>query len=743
MTAVATRCHGHAVYLICVLLLATGCTEDTGPSPAPEPAPPTVSFVGSETCIGCHAEQGEHWRTSHHALAMQAADPNTVLATLPAEVGGVRIKPGSTADDADFYVVDEQDRRWPVTHTFGVYPLQQYLADLGDGALHALRASWDSRPTALGGQRWYEQYAGEDIPPGDVLHWQGDAQNWNSMCADCHVVGFNKNFDLQSESYRSTFAEMGVGCEACHGPGSAHKDDPTLGLPAADALADPARQADVCAACHSRRAQLAEGFFAGDTLLDYYLPQLLNPPLYHVDGQIDDEVYVYGSFTASRMYQQGVTCNDCHDAHTAELKITGDGVCTQCHSPAGNARFPTLEAGLYASTEHHRHPPDSPAARCVTCHMPSKVYMGVDVRHDHSLRIPRPDLADVPNPCSSCHSEGAPDWPHAYAQNYVDVFVQHPLQAEQALAGLVSDTGLNNILRATAVSRLGGAQRAETARVIEQASRDLSALVRHASVDHLGLLPPNRQVGAYRRLLADATLSVRTQAAAAAMANLAPEQRNRLQPALDAALDEYRAVQRLNAERPEAHVNLASIALPLGNLNNALEHLDRALALQPGFVPALLNKADVLRASGRDAEAQNLLLAAVSQEVSVPMADYAYAMWLVRNGSRELALVHLGRAYRSEPENPQWAYAYVIALHSLGQGSNALELLRSLRGTPIYQAQFMFLHASIARDLSANQPELLDEAHALVDALIDRAPGDRRYHALKENLNTLQGGPDR
>jgi predicted CXXCH cytochrome family protein len=136
--------------------------------------------------------------------------------------------------------------------------------------------------------------------------------------------------------------------------------------------------------------------------MDHYLPRRLDEGMYFADGQIQDEVYVYGSFLQSRMYQAGVTCSDCHEPHDLSLKAPGNGVCLQCH-----------RADRYDVTQHHHHAQDSEGASCAECHMPPRDYMVVDPRHDHSMRIPRPDLSvelGTPNACNRCHEDKSIQW---------------------------------------------------------------------------------------------------------------------------------------------------------------------------------------------------------------------------------------------------------------------------------------------------------------------------------------------
>ena len=245
---------------------------------------------------------------------------------------------------------------YPIAYTFGVFPLQQYLVRMEGGRLQALPLCWDARPAAQGGQRWFHLYPGEAVPAGDALHWTGSNQTWNYMCAECHSTGLRKGWQPAESRYETTWSEIDVSCEACHGPGSSHlawaqspdkrSADPRKGLAAV--LRDPGRgtwvvdpatgngkrlaplaatqEVETCARCHGSRAVIQEPSAAGVPLLDSHRPALLDPGLYHADGQVEGEVYEYGSFVQSRMFHKGVTCSDCHEPHAATLRRTGNSL---------------------------------------------------------------------------------------------------------------------------------------------------------------------------------------------------------------------------------------------------------------------------------------------------------------------------------------------------------------------------------------------------------------------------------
>ncbi|MFO1063595.1 MAG: multiheme c-type cytochrome [Pirellulales bacterium] len=404
-----------AVMLV-VAVWWSAMTADTGGEPFDLSQ---ASFVGSQSCIQCHAKEAALYRGSHHDQAMAPATDKTVLA----DFGDVTLEHlGVTSrmfkQDGKFIVNTEGPdgalHDYQVKYVFGVEPLQQYLVELNSSGvapsagavprMQVLRLSWDTLQ-----KRWFHldpPDVRERLAPQDDLHWTGMGQRWNSMCAECHTTNYEKGFDTATLAYHSTFTQGNVNCEACHGPGSVHIDlakktfpgwNRTRGFGLANLKRSAEDQIQACAPCHSRRDVVAAGFRAGDHFYDFYSNQLLTEPVYYADGQILDEDFDHGSFIQSKMYHKGIRCTDCHDPHTSRLKHDGNAVCTSCH------QHPTAK---YDSPAHHFHKPGTAGAQCVNCHMPATVYMDVDARRDHSLPRPRPDLSlkiGTPNACTGCH----------------------------------------------------------------------------------------------------------------------------------------------------------------------------------------------------------------------------------------------------------------------------------------------------------------------------------------------------
>lgn len=661
-----------------------GC--DTPPAVAPQPlANAGAEYVGAAACGACHTAAHAVWATSHHALAMQEATDATVLG----DFGGTTFEAGGVIThfmrDGTQFVVETDAaaarRTYPVAFTFGVAPLQQYLLETAPGRLQALGIAWDARPD---GQRWFHLYPDAAGHHADVLHWTQASQNWNSNCADCHSTGVRKGYDATKGTFTTTYVELNVGCEACHGPGSRHVAAPAAPYGAA------AANIDTCAPCHSRRAQIGAGFQPGRPWLDYYLPAAVAPPLYHVDGQILEEVYVHGSFLQSRMHQAGVTCMDCHDAHSARLVQEGNALCAQCHSPAPPPRFPTLAARAkpYDHPDHHFHA----AIDCVDCHMPSRIYMEVDERRDHSFRVPRPDLSvayGTPNACNGCHQDQDAAWADATIRGHAP---SHPARsgadvlalaasghfdAETRLSAAAQDETLPAIVRRSALLALGRYEFTRSQDAIAAGLGDAAPLVRLGAIEGLARLPEAPRFGAVKRLLQDPLKALRIAAAPEAAAYLAqaitPDER----ALIDAALTEYRQTLAFNAERPAAHTNRANLLTALNDPAGARAAFDQALALEPNWIPALVNLADLHRAAGRDVEGGALLARAAALRPANADAAYARGLWFIRQGQPARGLEQLKRAHELAPQHLRNAYVLALALNAAGESDHAIAVLET------------------------------------------------------------------
>jgi Tfp pilus assembly protein PilF len=687
---------------------------------------------------------------------MQHADTNSVLGNFDnATFAYAGITSTFFQRDGKFFVntdgPDGKIRDYEIKYTFGVKPLQQYLIELPDGRVQALSIAWDARPKSQGGQRWFHLYPKERITHDDELHWTRPAQNWNFMCADCHSTNLRKNYDAAADRFKTEWTEISVGCEACHGPGSEHvewarsqyppfpkgegnhrpdnskgltvrlderrgitwKPNETTGNAARSQPRATEREIEVCAQCHARRGQIGEGYAPGKAFLDYYRPAFLTSPLYHADGQQRDEVYVWGSFLQSKMYASGVTCSDCHDPHSGKPRAEGNSVCASCHS-----------AGKYDAPAHHHHKAGSAGAACVACHMPTTTYMVVDPRHDHSLRVPRPDLSvqlGTPNACNGCHVDRDARW----AAGQVTQWYGRDLQGYQRFAGafaaanagepnaqaqlraIAADASHPAIARATALAQFNVSFSQATLDTLAAGLRDPGALVRLAALQSLATEPLDARVRLTAPLLADPMKAIRIEAANV----LAPVPADQLsatqRAAFERASSEYIASQRYNADRAEARVNLGTFYANRADAERAEDELKAAIRLAPLFAPAYVNLADLYRAVGRDADGEKILREGIRIAPNSAILRHALGLALVRLKRADAALGELERATVLEPGNARYSYVYGVALHSNGKVDAAIKRLeKTLAAHPndrdVLQALASF-HQARGENAAANR----------------------------------------
>ena len=667
-------------------------------------------LVGCARGAECHAEETRAWGGSEHEQAMRAvAEAGGVLGAFDGralENDGVVwrfFRDGETPvierveSDAD----TTRPTRFEVLFTFGVEPLQQYLVERPDGRMQALPVAWEAGAKGGGGGRWFSLTPGTEAPVGDPLHWDALAFNWNSQCASCHSTDLKKGFDGVTDSYDTRYAELDVACEACHGPGGSHAESGEA-MPVAFEAASLAlwqrpteariaqrhavrthdSQLKACGGCHSRREAFVDGASPATAYLDAYRPRLIEPGLYFDDGQIQDEVYVWGSFGQSRMYAAGVRCNDCHDPHTLEPRRAGNALCASCHAP---------EAYDVADHRGHIGKTGSDAIGCIDCHMPERTYMEVDARRDHGFLIPRPARSAAlasPNVCDDCHAERDAAWgeraiaawrgDRSAAPHWSDALVRDGVARTDAARWLdvLADVRATDWVKGGAWMRYAREADAGAPSRDRLASRLLSAgpLERLGLIELISRLAPAIQLDLLRPMLDDPRRAIRIAAAEVLSGLPSTTGRPADRSKLARVLREYREAQGANEERPEAQVNLGVLAMRYGDPDAAHAAYTKAIRRAPYFVPAYVNLADLERALGNDAASIGNLREALRLEPSDVWVRYALGLALHRAGDPQAALVELARAAKGSGE-PRLVLAHALSLDGLGRGGEAIEVL--------------------------------------------------------------------
>ena len=709
-----------------LLLLAGGVFADYW-SAVPEDV--ERRFVGRSTCVDCHQKEAEAFRGSDHDLAMDHATDASVLGDFDDATFEHDGLVNRMYRDGERFMVytegeDGEMQDFEVKYVFGFSPLQQYMVEFDRPAdmpptevarVQVLRITWDTLE-----EKWFylrPPDVPEKLEPDDPLHWTGVAQRWQTMCADCHSTNLKRNFDPAEQAYHTTFSEIDVSCEACHGPGSLHLElanskslfwDRRHGYGLAKLKGENAEpQLQTCAPCHSRRGVLSNGFHGGDEFCDFYNLELLRDDTYFADGQIKDEVYVYGSFIQSKMYHKGIRCTDCHDPHSLKLKSPGNQTCTSCHQHA---------AGKYDTPSHHQHVPGTAGAMCVNCHMPHRTYMDVDKRRDHSLRVPRPDLSvelGTPNACSGCHvkdqlasidqekqprlleyadwleaaeagDEQIADaikktdaWCDAACEKWYGENRKQPKHFSEAIVAFRRGEpgAVNDLLRVATqpeeltpvlarASALGELAAAGVGNVTAKASKlvndtDEHPIVRAAAIGLFMGASPNVVRRSLMRHVDDESRLVRIEAARLLVASgVYPSMSSNERLRVDNALAEVKDSLMVASDRAGAHMGWAMLCEGRGRYQDAIEAYETAIRTEPNMTGPRTNLASMLER--------------VLQQ-SGPQQREALMQRIEQLRNEELPLI--ARDAALAPENAGIQYRYGLALYLAGKIDQALEQL--------------------------------------------------------------------
>jgi len=715
------------------------------PSPDNNQTVMNDNFTGSLKCADCHRKEYDKWQDSHHDHAMDIASDDTVLG----DFNNVRFKSHGVTSrffrkDGGFFVrtqgPDGEIKDFEITHTFGWYPLQQYLVPFDGGRLQCLPIAWDARKNL-----WYDLNPNNVIDSKDWLYWTNAGQNWNGMCAECHSTNLKKNYDLKSDSYKTTWTDIDVGCEACHGPGSRHvewAETPEMGRPFVENYnlvvntsgIISQKMVNLCAPCHSRRAILGDYNHAESDLLDSMLPSLLTSELYFPDGQILEEVYVYGSFTQSKMYHRDVKCSDCHDVHSAKLIKEGNDLCLQCH-----------RANEYDAKEHHFHKRKGEkgdpiksndgnilfdvgtGSECVQCHMPGQNYMVIDYRPDHSFRIPRPDLSEkikAPNACNRCHIDKNPQWSDEWIskwygpgrrQHYgmiIEAGRKNRPGAYNDLVKLAMDSLYPVNVRATALSLLRAYPGEKITKGYEISLMDSEALIRRTAIENLNIQDDKEKARLIAPLLYDSIKAVRIQAASELAGEPSKYLDSDQKKVFNRVLDEFIASMEYSGDFSFGRYNLGNLYKSLKKDDEAIKNYKAAFKIDNLFYPAKVNLAMHYNQSGDQDKAEDLFREVIKEHPGLYEISYSLALLLSEKNNFEEAAIFMGKAAANMPESSRVHYNYGLLLQYLKKDKEAeVELKKAL----------------------SLEPENMDFLYALLDFYFKRS----KFHQAKEVAETM------
>ncbi len=720
------------------------------------------SFTGSLKCADCHRTEYNNWQDSHHDHAMEIAGEDTVLGNfnnVSFESHGITSK--FYRKENKFYTYtsgpDGRMGEYEITHTFGWYPLQQYLVPFEGGRLQCLPIAWDVRE-----KKWFDLNPDIEIASDDWLYWTNAGQNWNGMCAECHSTNLKKNYDPVNDTYETTWTDIDVGCEACHGPGSGHvkwAETPEMGRPDVTNFNLAVRTSGIssrqlvnqCAPCHSRRAILGDYTHAESDLLDSLQPSLLTPDLYFPDGQILEEVYVYGSFTQSKMYHRDVKCSDCHDVHSARLIRDGNDLCLQCH-----------RASEYNTAEHHFHKQKGEkgepirsddgkilfevgtGSECMQCHMPGRNYMVIDYRPDHSFRIPMPDLSEklnTPNACNRCHMDKPVEWSEEWITkwygpgrkgHYGEIIAagrSHRPEVYNDLLKLATDTLYPVIVRATALSLLGAYPGEETINAYKISLMDEEALIRRTAVENIPLSDDQEKAKLIAPLLYDPVKAVRIEASSRLAGKPSEYLDTRQKEVYHRVLQEFITSMEYSGDFSFGRFNLGNLFQKLDDIDRAIENYRAAIKIDNLFYPAKVNLAMLYNGKGDQDKAEELFREVIKEHPGLYEIYYSLALLLAEKNNLEEAALYMEKAAHNMPDAARIHYNYGLLLQFLNRDKDAeLEFKTALEIEP---ENMDFLYALFDFYFKRSR---LPEARDMAETMVKIAPD---LPVAKELLNML------
>lgn len=638
------------------------------------------AYIGDQSCKKCHTSEHHQWKQSDHYMSMLPANDSTVKGdfnnvTFTADGVTSKFYKRGTKFIINTEGADGKNHDFEVKYIFGYKPLQQYLINFPGGRMQVPRLSWD-----VNSKKWFNQYAGQKIPSHDWLHWTGNSQNWNTMCASCHSTNLHKNYDTKTDTYKTSYSIINVSCESCHGAGQKHLvyvnsdnyksgDKVTGSFLKLGKKSGQLEQINTCAPCHARISEISPKHIDSPEIMDNYIPEIPETENFHADGQVDDEDYIYTSFLQSKMFSKGVKCSNCHNPHSTKLKHNiGNETCIQCHKPA-----------KYDTPKHTFHTMGTKGASCVNCHMPGKLFMGNDFRHDHSFRVPRPDLSikyGTPNACSNCHKDQSekaladavvkwygPNRKYHFANDLIPGS-KLDSNSEPHLTKLINDKNTPDIIKATAAFYLGSITTPTSLNTLLSCLNQKDAQVRYRALRSLSNFPPTNWIEKAAPLLSDKVRAVRIAAADLLITVPKDQIPSQYNEAFYLADKELLSYLRYQTDFSAGNIMLADYYLKLQDYSNAESFYLKGLRKDSQMNYALLNLSSLYNVVGKNEASLQMLKRALANDATNERIYYNMALLYNEMNDKPAAEKSFAKAIALKSQNPRVYYNYGLMLNA-------------------------------------------------------------------------------
>jgi tetratricopeptide (TPR) repeat protein len=576
----------------------------------------------------------------------------------------------------------EGKSKYPIQHALGGKNVYYFLTPMERGRLQTLPVAYDVHK-----KEWFDT-AGSGLRhmADEPVGWKESVYTFNTACYRCHVSQLSLNYDLETDTYRTTWTEPGINCETCHGPGEEHirvcKEAPKGTVPRDLKITRGGRDFTVeqnnaaCAPCHAQVTPLTTTFMPGERFFDHYDLAALEDPDFYPDGRDLGENYTYTLWLLSPCVKSGeLSCLDCH---------TSSGRYRQKDDP-NTSCLPCHEERVQDVAAHSHHLAGSDGSQCISCHMPMTEFARMR-RSDHSMLPPTPAATitfNSPNACNLCHTDKDAAWADGHVRKWRTRDYQAPILHRAGLIEAarkqdwsrlpemlqyITSKDRDEVYATSLVRLLRACDDPIKWPTILQAMEDPSPLVRGAAAESLGAMPTRKTGEALVKATGDEYRLVRVRAGGALTDYpgllLAPLVRDQDAANLDKATDEFVSFLLSRPDHWTSHYNVGNFYMGHGDLSMALTAYGTALSLEPRAVMAMVNASMAYARMGEDGKAEESLRKALEIEPQNAAANYNMGLLKAEQDQPAEAEKHLRTALDSDPQMHEAAYNLGVLLAS-------------------------------------------------------------------------------
>jgi tetratricopeptide (TPR) repeat protein len=717
-------------------------------------------YAGSKSCIECHGKFYRLWASSRHGLAMQPYTPEFARTFLTPQtkdlvIGRQRYR--AVLGPQAGWVLEtgpKGKKKYLILHALGGKNVYYFLTPLTRGRLQTLPLAYDVRArqwfdTAASGVRHF----GSGRPEAPV-HWQEWPYTFNTACFNCHVSQLSSNYDLASDTYRTTWAEPGINCETCHGPSKEHnavmqaapkgEAPPDLKIISVKKFSHEQHNAS-CGACHAKTAPFTTTFPPGDRFFDHFDLMTLENPDYYPDGRDLGENYTYTTWLLSPCVKSGqLDCLKCHTSsgrYRFKDEAKANEACLPCHAER-----------VAKAAEHNQHPPDKPGVpnKCISCHMPMTAFARMN-RSDHSMLPPAPAATmkfGSPNACNLCHKDKDAAWadenvrkwrtrdyqaPVLQRAGLIDAARKRDWQKVPEMIAYLTGKERDAVFAASLIRLTMAAPDERLLPAWLQAIRDPSPLVRAAAAEALSFRPDRESFRALVAASGDSYRLVRVRAAASLAHYPGAWLQGEELPKVNQATEEYLASLTARPDQWTSHYNLGNYYLNRGEVKQALASYDTALKIEPRAAMVLVNASMAHAQMGEKGRAEKSLAQAIKIAPDNAAAHFNLGLLQAEQNRVKEAERELRQALRLDPKLAAAAYNLCI-LTAKDRPAAALSWCRQAAALNPQEPKYTFTLAFYQKEQGD-----LKGATGTLQELLRRRPGFTDGYLLLAEINFQEG----